>query len=177
MKKAFLIVFIILFYACQPNYRDKINVKHVDVISDNFINAHKILINNEEKKIDSLLSASWLPFIKDSTGIRIYIDEDVSNKKLQYPQNGNHVLLAYHCIVFEESDVIVNDLLEDTIFFKLGHSKQMKGLNHAIKLLKTGDNAKIIIPSYLGFGMSGYKNSVLPYSTLLLNVKLLNIKE
>ena len=130
-----------------------------------------------KKKIDSLLSASSLPFIKDSTGIRIYIDEGVSNARLLYPQNGNHVLLAYHCVVFEDSDVIINNVLEDTIFFKLGYSKQMKGLNHAIKLLKTGDNAKIIIPSYLGFGMSGYKNIVQPYSTLLLNVKLLNIKE
>ncbi len=177
MKKAFLIVCIILFYACQPNYQSKVNVKNVDLISDNFMNAHKILINNEEKKIDSLLRASSLPFIKDSTGIRIYIDKDISNEKLQYPQNGNHVLLAYHCVIFEDSDVIVSDVLEDTIFFKLGYSKQMKGLNHAIKLLKNGDNAKIIIPSYLGFGMSGYKNTVLPYSTLLLNVKLLNIKE
>ena len=53
----------------------------------------------------------------------------------------------------------------------------MRGLNYAIKLLKIGDKAKIVIPSYLGFGMSGYGKEVPPYSTLFLNVKLLNIKE
>ena len=53
----------------------------------------------------------------------------------------------------------------------------MRGLNYAIKLLKVGDKAKIIIPSYLGFGLSGYQQSVPPYSTLLLNIKLLNIKK
>ena len=53
----------------------------------------------------------------------------------------------------------------------------MRGLNYAIKLLKIGDKAKIIIPSYLGFGMSGYGKSVPPYSTLMLNVKLLNIEK
>jgi len=50
-------------------------------------------------------------------------------------------------------------------------------LNYGIKLLQIGDKAKIIIPSYLGFGMSGYGKSVPPYSTLLLNVKLLNIEK
>ena len=52
----------------------------------------------------------------------------------------------------------------------------MRGLNYAIKLLSVGDKAKIIIPSYLGFGMSGYDKVVPPYSTLVLNVKLLNIE-
>ena len=87
------------------------------------------------------------------------------------------MLVAYNCVVFEESHVISNNLLIDTISFKIGYSKQMKGFNYAVKLLKVGDKAKIIIPSYLGFGMSGYGKSVPPYSTLLLNVKLLNIKE
>ena len=64
----------------------------------------------------------------------------------------------------------------DTIVFQLGYSKQMRGLNHAIKLLKIGESAKIVIPSYLGFGMSGYGKEVPPYATLLLNIKLLNIK-
>ena len=52
----------------------------------------------------------------------------------------------------------------------------MKGVNYAIKLLKVGESAKIIIPSYLGFGVSGYGELVPPYSTLLLNIKLLNVK-
>ena len=65
----------------------------------------------------------------------------------------------------------------DTLVFQIGYSKQMRGLNYAIKLLKIGDKAKIIIPSYLGFGISGYGKLVPPYSTLFLNVKLLNVKK
>jgi FKBP-type peptidyl-prolyl cis-trans isomerase len=72
---------------------------------------------------------------------------------------------------------VIDDVFIDTLTFKIGYSKQMRGLNYAIKLLKVGDKAKIIIPSYLGFGLSGYKQSVPPYSTLLLNIKLLNIEK
>ena len=163
MRYIYITLVLALLSCCNNDNSFVINGT-IDVIDDTKVYILQADQNNQ-------------PFIKDSTGIRIYIDEGVSNARLLYPQNGNHVLLAYHCVVFEDSEVIINNVLEDTIFFKLGYSKQMKGLNHAIKLLKTGDNAKIIIPSYLGFGMSGYKNIVQPYSTLLLNVKLLNIKE
>ena len=79
-------------------------------------------------------------------------------------------------IVFDNIENVSNSILIDTISFKIGYSKELSGLNHGIKLLQIGDNAKIIIPSYLGFGMSGYGKAVPPYSTLLLNVKLLNIE-
>ena len=105
------------------------------------------------------------------------INKNTNNHHFRYAKDGDNVSVVYNCVVFEQSDVISNNLLIDTISFKIGYSKQMKGFNYAVKLLKVGDKAKIIIPSYLGFGMSGYGKSVPPYSTLLLNVKLLNIKE
>ena len=80
-------------------------------------------------------------------------------------------------MLFEDHSLINDDILIDTISFQIGYSKQMRGLNYAIKRMKTGDKAKIVIPSYLGFGMSGYGKTVPPYSTLLLNVQLLKIKE
>ena len=85
--------------------------------------------------------------------------------------------MAYNCVIFDHVNNLVDDILVDTIGFKIGYSKQMRGLNYAIKLLKVGDKSKIIIPSYLGFGMSGYGKSVPPYSTLILNVELLNIEK
>ena len=93
-----------------------------------------------------------------------------------FPQNGNFVTIAYDCVVFDNSDLLNNHDFTDTLRFKIGYSKQMRGLNYAIKLLQIGDKGKFIIPSYLGFGMSGYGKVVPPYSTLLLNVKLLNIE-
>jgi peptidyl-prolyl cis-trans isomerase A (cyclophilin A) len=91
--------------------------------------------------------------------------------------DGDVVSIAYNCFVFDDIANIYDSHLTDTISFKIGYSKQMRGLNYGIKLLQIGDKSKIIIPSYLGFGMSGYGKSVPPYSTLLLNIKLLNIEK
>ena len=142
-----------------------------------FIEANKQMIINEEKKIDSLISFLDFPFLKDETGVRIHIDDSMQNILGLSPMDGQDVFVAYNCVVFDDYHVAFDNTFVDTLSFKIGYSKQMRGLNYAIKLLKVGDKAKIIIPSYLGFGMSGYGKSVPPYSTLFLNVKLLNIQE
>jgi len=172
------IIILLFFISCKHPYQQKITVETDSHIENFFIHANKKIIRNEEVKIDSLISEVSMPFFRDSTGIRFLIDS-YSNfvDSFIYPIDGDVVSIAYNCFVFDDVENIYDSYLTDTIRFKIGYSKQMRGLNYGIKLLQIGDKAKIIIPSYLGFGMSGYGKSVPPYSTLLLNVKLLNIEK
>ena len=173
-----IIVFFLLLISCKHSYQDKITVEKDDEIQNFFIHANKKIIQNEEVKIDSLIRETGFPFFRDSTGIRFSINtHNTSFDTLASPVDGDVVSIAYNCFVFDDIENISDSYLVDTISFKIGYSKQMRGLNYGIKLLQIGDKAKIIIPSYLGFGMSGYGKSVPPYSTLLLNVKLLNIEK
>jgi peptidyl-prolyl cis-trans isomerase A (cyclophilin A) len=176
-----LIVIFFLLNACVHSYESPIKIKQKNTDSDFFIEVNKSLITHEAKKIDSVLMGSNYVFSKTNTGLRIWIDSISSTINKTNPQDGNVVQLLYECVVLDNNQKILNNkliegYLTDTISFKLGFSKQMKGLNYAIKLLKVGNKAKIIIPSYLGFGMSGYGKQVTPYATLLLNVELLNFK-
>ena len=73
-------------------------------------------------------------------------NEDIFRENLNCPKEGNIVTLEYNCVVFESINNLLDEKLTDTLSFKIGYSKQMKGLNYAIKLLQIGDKAKIIIP-------------------------------
>ncbi len=168
---------IVILFGCQQNYQKPIQTDANDPTMDFFIHANKFIIQQEEKKIDSLLALSPISFLKDPTGIRTYINKKIDDPELFKPEDGDNVLVAYNCVIFDHVNNLADDVLVDTIGFKIGYSKQMRGLNYAIKLLKVGYKSKIIIPSYLGFGMSGYGKSVPPYSTLILNVELLNIEK
>ena len=175
---SFLFFSMILFsFFCRPRYQDRITPPPASEITDIFIDANKAMIQDEERMIDSLLLLSNTYFRKDSTGIRIHIDHQSDHQNSNYPIDGDNISIAYNCVVFDDTQTVIDNVFIDTLTFKIGYSKQMRGLNYAIKLLKIGDKAKIIIPSYLGFGLSGYKQSVPPYSTLLLNIKLLNIEK
>ena len=172
-----LLILSFFLISCQDTYQSTIsNNKSNNHTSNFFIKANKQIIKNEELKIDSLLSSSNQRFIKDSTGIWINIEKENKKENKVRPLEGDIVKILYDCVILEDINNLEYEHMVDTIMFQIGYSKQMRGLNYAIKLLEIGDKAKIIIPSYLGFGMSGYGRTVPPYSTLLLNVKLLNIE-
>ena len=168
---------ICVLFACNESYQNRIIKPTNDHQVDFFIDANRLIIKHEEQYIDSLLRQSTLNFTKDSIGIRLIIDKNNQHDSNIFPQNGDVVTIAYDCVLFDKYNLLEQNEIVDTISFQIGYSKQMRGLNYAIKLLEVGDKAKIIIPSYLGFGMSGYGKEVPPYSTLLLNVNLLNIKK
>ena len=125
-----------------------------------------------------MISSSNIPFMKHPLGVRVHIKDTLNFKNSNIkPEDGSFVMIEYSCEILNQVHQLTYEAsLVDTLNFQIGYSKQMKGLNYAIKLLRIGDKAKIIIPSYLGFGMSGYGKSVPPYSTLILNVKLLKIQ-
>ena len=174
-----LLIFFCFFLiiACNTKHQIRISDEKKDYLSEFFLESNKEIVKFEDFMIDSLIELSGLFFLKDSSGIRILIDNKNKSQKFhKTPKDGDIVEVAYDCILFEELENLSHCSMIDTIVFQLGYSKQMRGLNHAIKLLKIGESAKIVIPSYLGFGMSGYGKEVPPYATLLLNIKLLNIK-
>ena len=175
MSRILIFLFITVLFSCTKKYQSRVTHEY-DVSKDVLIEANRTIIQNEENKIDSILVHSTTIFIKDSSGIRLFIEPNNHTFDTK-PKDGDNVLIAYNCVLFEDHSLINDDILIDTISFQIGYSKQMRGLNYAIKRMKTGDKAKIVIPSYLGFGMSGYGKTVPPYSTLLLNVQLLKIKE
>ena len=51
----------------------------------------------------------------------------------------------------------------------------IKGWNEAILMMRKGASATVIIPSELGYGAEG-KGNILPYSTLIFDIEILNVQ-
>jgi len=60
--------------------------------------------------------------------------------------------------------------------FVLGRSEVIKGWEEGFLELKKGGKAKFIIPSSLAYGKEGWGNTILPYSSLVFDVELIDIK-
>ncbi len=63
-----------------------------------------------------------------------------------------------------------------TKLFKIGYGGVENGLEEGILLLKTGEEARFILPSHLAYGLSGDGNKVPPHTPLIYYVKLLELK-
>ena len=62
------------------------------------------------------------------------------------------------------------------IDFKLGVGQVISGWDEGIALLKVGDKARFVIPSYLGYGSQGAGGVIPPDATLIFDVELMNVK-
>ena len=52
----------------------------------------------------------------------------------------------------------------------------IKGWEEGISMMKVGGKARLIIPSWLGYGAKGSGDKIPPYSTLVFDVELLNVQ-
>jgi FKBP-type peptidyl-prolyl cis-trans isomerase len=62
------------------------------------------------------------------------------------------------------------------IEFKLGQGQVIEGWDEGIALLKVGDKARFVIPSFLAYGSSGASGVIPPDATLVFDVELMDVK-
>ncbi len=60
--------------------------------------------------------------------------------------------------------------------FIIDHDHNESGLHEAIKHMRAGDKAKIILPSFLAFGVSGDHDKIPPRHSVVYDLELVSVK-
>lgn len=96
------------------------------------------------------------------------------NGKGAKPKTGQTVKVHYTGKFLDgrvfDSSVTRNKPIE----FILGYGQVISGWDEGVSMMRVGDEATFIVPSFLGYGEG--RGEIPPYTTLLFDVKLLNIK-
>ena len=79
-------------------------------------------------------------------------------------------------------DYVVTKINGDTLYttqtkldeFTVSNSEKESGLHEAIKLLKPGAKAIIVLPAHRAHGISGDMDKVPPFTTLIYNITVKN---
>jgi FKBP-type peptidyl-prolyl cis-trans isomerase len=65
---------------------------------------------------------------------------------------------------------------DKTESFAIDKSEKESGIHEALKYMKVGDRAKLILPSYLGHGLLGDRQTIPPQAILLIDIELISLK-
>jgi FKBP-type peptidyl-prolyl cis-trans isomerase len=161
------------FTACHDK-KDavEINKLNQNQVTEKLLDANKASIEIENTQIDKLIKSSGWKMIETPTGLRYQIIEKGNGQKTSF---GKLVRFEYEVKLFS-GELIYSSMKSGPKEFSIGSGGVESGLEEGILLLRVGDKARFIIPSYLAHGLSGDQNRIPPKATLIYTLKLIDLK-
>jgi FKBP-type peptidyl-prolyl cis-trans isomerase len=174
MKKnlSVLVLFIVFaFVSCGPDKERK--------------NVHKIPYT--QKQIDSLLLAGEKAYNQmEEDNIKSYI---ATHGAMQRTQSGfwyvitaenkkGRVIEDLSLVKYSRIISLCNGTVcySDTNVLKIGNGEEITGMHDALKMLKAGEKAKFIFPSYLAHGLMGDSYKIPPKSELVYDIEIIDVR-
>lgn len=170
---SFIIVALLsCLISCGPSRDDQeksapIN-QNTQEYKDALIQQNRQLIAEEIELIDAYVDRYGLDVDTTSTGLRYKILEKTNGKEVRLMKD---VTLSYTVSLLNGNLCYSSDS-SGFMSFTIGQSNQPSGLQEGILKMKEGERAIFIVPSYLGYGITGDGICIPGSSSILYNVKL-----
>ena len=130
-------------------------------------------IEDAKKEAEAKMEELAAGFEKTESGLRYKMIQTGSGKQAE---SGKTVSVHYEGSL-ENGKVFDSSYpRKKPIEFRLGQGQVIEGWDEGIALLKVGDKARFVIPSYLGYGASGAGGVIPPNATLIFDVELMDVK-
>jgi len=127
----------------------------------------------EEDAINAYLKRrpDW-KMTKTGTGLRYFIYNKSESKDSVFV--GDQVVVSFSISLLDGTECY-NSSKKGPETFVVDKTDIESGLHEAIKYLKLGDKARLILPSHLAHGLIGDQDKIPPLETVVYDIHLLNI--
>jgi len=136
------------------------------------VETNKENITIEDRQIDDYLARRNWSFKKTASGLRYTIYRRGGGLQ---PKSGQRVSLEYTLSLIR-GDEVYNSLDQGPMIFTVDHEEQVSGIHEFVKLMHVGDKVKLIVPSYLGYGVTGDEKKIPPRATLIYDLSLMRVQ-
>lgn len=166
---ALLLVASVLF-SCDSNKTKEIVVDK-EKMKEKLKEANENFVKEEDQQIDDYLERRGWQFQKSATGLRYLVVKDGHGI---IPKSGDKIYLDYTTSLIR-GEVLYSSKTDGEKVFTIDYSDEISGLNEVVKYLKVGTEAKVVIPSYLAYGIHGDDNKILNKATIIMDIKIKKI--
>ena len=91
-------------------------------------------------------------------------------------KKGDQVTVNFSILMLDETEIFSTQQQGEPVFFELGQPFDTQGMDEALLKMREGGKARIIMPSNIAFGEQGRGNIIPPYTTLISDIELVEIK-
>lgn len=175
MNKLFLLCFPIsmVLFSCgnEAHYNNPQPIIK-DTITEPLIKANQQITEDEKTDIDNFVKRKGWPMTKTGTGLQYSIYEKGKGEPVK---TGDLVTVDFEITLLDGTLCYTSEETGSEEFV-VDHDNVESGLHEAIKYLRVGDKAKIIIPSHLAFGLTGDSDKIPPLSPIVYDLSVLNTR-
>ncbi|MFM6964503.1 MAG: FKBP-type peptidyl-prolyl cis-trans isomerase [Sphingomonadales bacterium] len=142
--------------------------------------AHSVDFNQElsireNLKIETFLAHfTQLKMTKTPSGLRYHIYHK-GLEQLPLAKDGQQALVRLQ-IGLLDGTICYQTKPDEIERITIAHSEKESGIHEALQLLRKGDRAKLILPSYLGHGLLGDRMKIPPQSILYIDLELIDLQ-
>lgn len=168
--KYLILLLLLAIYACgEKTPKQQIPVSKNEM-KNGMETANRYLLNEEEQDIANYIKRHGLEMTTTGTGLRYQIMKQGSEKRIE---KGEIVTMEYelHSIA---GDLIYSSDNDGVKSFVVGEGSVESGLEEAMTYLHRGDEAKLILPFHLAYGLHGDENRIPEYATLVYTIKIID---
>lgn len=154
MKYAYLLfVFTAMLMSCDSSSQDKKTIQQMSQaqIDSMLIAQNRSFHAQEKERLQKFASDKQWPTTITGTGIHYWIYQQGVGETVRSEQ----VALVEFEVSLLDGSVVYKSKVGEKVPVKIGHDNVESGLHEAIQLLRKGDHAKIVLPSYRAFGITG----------------------
>jgi FKBP-type peptidyl-prolyl cis-trans isomerase len=135
------------------------------------LDVNKRIAHENSQAIDEYTNRHHWVVQRTGTGLRYFIYKKGEGKEIK---KGSNVTFRYYLSLMDGTELIKRDKPEQkTIIVEQEDAET--GLHEMLQLLRAGDEAKVILPPHLAFGLTGTEK-VPPYSTLIYDVSIVQVE-
>ncbi len=163
---------LLLLSSCRDTPPRVTSTSNIRMTDEKLINYNRGVIKSEDQEIEDFLSRYSWKMQTTPTGLRYLIYQKGNGVK---SRKGFLARMNYELRLLNSQLIYTSDSLGPKEFI-IGYGGVESGLEEAVLLLRQGDRAKIIIPSYLAYGLLGDQQKVPPGATLVYDLELLELK-
>ena len=163
-----------LFVSCRQdvsnnNAGSELNSKS----KESLVISNRYLTRTEEEEIDHYIKRHQLKVEETGSGLRYAVTKHGNGS---VPQRGDKVSLKYETRLIS-GDLIYSSDEDGLLVFQVGKGGVPSGMEEAILHLKVGDQAVIILPSHLAFGLLGDNKKIPKRATVIYKIELLKLSK
>jgi len=157
-----------LFSACKSGNERHQQPVNTDSIKERLINVNKVMVDNESARIADFIKRHAWKMDSTKTGVRYWI---VNEGKGALPKANDKVKINYRLFLLDGTLAYESEK-DKPLEFTLGRGESTAGLEEGLMKMHSGSKAWLIVPKYLGYGMTGDGKKIPGNSTLLYDVEL-----